>query len=194
MQPQKIGNQEDQNNKQLTVVLLTDTGFQPIQDTQFPSEQDNKRLVKGDSLDINLLLPQVNVKYQGHILSYYFLILIASMDTVRSFIHILSEDGGAYSIAGIVLQGDSGQNVVSIFAQWGGTQILLAILYWLAILKYDFLTPFMLLVLFLEQTFRFIIGAYKPFVSEHAAPGGVATYILVPLSIIFLLLSISKQQ
>jgi hypothetical protein len=55
---------------------------------------------------------------------------------MRSLIHMLATDGGSHSIAGIALEAPGNANVVAIFAQWGASQLVLAIVYWVAILRY----------------------------------------------------------
>jgi hypothetical protein len=63
-------------------------------------------------------------------------VLIAIVSTVCSLIHIFAPDGGAHSIAGLVLDVAGGANLVAIFAQWGASQLILALFYWLAILRW----------------------------------------------------------
>ena len=84
-------------------------------------------------------------------LPFYFLIAIAVAGTVRSLVHLLAPDGGAGTIAPLALDAPGGRNIVAIFAQWGASQLLLALFYWVAILRYRFLTPLMLLAVFVEQ-------------------------------------------
>ena len=52
--------------------------------------------------------------------------------TVRSCIHLLSADGGAQSIATIDTNVAGGDNIIAVFGQWGATQLLLAVLLYLA--------------------------------------------------------------
>ena len=99
-------------------------------------------------------LPPVAEKYQGPKASFYFLIFVAIVSTVRSLIHILAPDGGASSIAGIAVDVAGGASIVAIFGQWGASQLILALFYWLAILRYRFLVPFMLAIVFIEQALR----------------------------------------
>ena len=54
--------------------------------------------------------------------------------------HIFAEDGGAESIAGIPLSSYSSEaanNIVSIFAQWGFSQLVLACILLLIVLKLE---------------------------------------------------------
>jgi hypothetical protein len=94
-------------------------------------------------------LPPASTDYEGSRLALYFLVLIAMVSTVRSLIHISAPDGGTHSIAGLAVDVAGGANLVAIFAQWGVSQLILAFFYWLAILRYRFLVPFTLAILFL---------------------------------------------
>jgi hypothetical protein len=64
---------------------------------------------------------------------FWFLVAVAAISTARSLIHLLTPDGGAHSIAGIVLESGSGGDVVAVFAQWGASQLVLAVVYWVVI-------------------------------------------------------------
>jgi len=56
-------------------------------------------------------LPPVAEEYQGPKASFYFLIFVAIVSTVRSLIHILAPDGGASSIAGIAVDVAGGRDI-----------------------------------------------------------------------------------
>jgi hypothetical protein len=111
------------------------------------------------ALDIARLLPRWGDANRPPVAAYWFLIVIAAISTVRSLVHMLAPDGGAHSIAGIAFA-----NVVAIFAQWGASQLVLAIVYWVAILRYPMLTPLMLAIIVVEQLLRLLAGELKPFI------------------------------
>ncbi|MGO9544957.1 MAG: hypothetical protein ACLPPF_09195 [Rhodomicrobium sp.] len=144
-------------------------------------------------LDFSRLLPRVYGGYTGPGLPYYFLIAIAVAGTVRSLIHLLAPDGGAGTIAGLVLDAPGGRNIVAIFAQWGASQLLLACLYWVVILRYKFLTPLMLLTVFVEQCLRLAAGTLKPLEVAAAPPGAIATYVLLPVALTMFLWSLRRS-
>ena len=130
------------------------------------------------------LFPIVNAGYTGSPIPFYFLILVTIIGTVQSLIHIFAADEGAHSIAGMDVNVDGGKNLIAIFAQWGAIQLLLALLDWLVILRYQFLVPTMLLVVVLEQVFRnSAAGRIKPF-QVNSPPGAYGSYILLPLALI----------
>lgn len=102
------------------------------------------------------------------------------MGTARSFIHMLAPDGGAGSIAGIAIGVEGGTNIIAVFGQWGASQLILAIFYWLAFLRYRFLVPFMLLTVLIEQLLRIAVGLVKPLVVASPPPGAIGSYLAIP--------------
>jgi len=135
-------------------------------------------------MDWTRLFPPVNKDYTGAKIPFYFLILIAIVSTIRSLIHVFAPDGGANSIAGIDVAVQGGANIVAIFAQWGALQLLLALFYWLAILRYRFLVPAMLGVVVIEQLFRMGAGQLKPLEIASPPPGAIGSEILLPIAIV----------
>ena len=89
--------------------------------------------------------------YRGTRLAFYFFVLVTMASTVRSLIHMFAPDGGAPSIADLAINVEGGANLVALFAQRGASQLILAVFYWLAIIRYRGLVPLMLLIVALEQ-------------------------------------------
>lgn len=118
---------------------------------------------------------------------------MAIVGTGRSLVHIFAPDGGAHSIAGLDVNVNGGTNIIAIFAQWGAIQLILAIFYWLAILHYRFLTPFMLSIVLLEQLFRIGAGLLKNFEVADAPPGETGSYLILPLALFALILSLRSR-
>ena len=110
--------------------------------------------------------------------------------TARSLVHILREDGGAASIAGIDVEVEGGRNIVAMFAQWGLVQLLLALFAWIALLRYRGLIPLVLLLNLLENIGRIGVGRMKPLKVERPPPGARGSIIFVPVLAIALLASL----
>ena len=144
-------------------------------------------------MNLSNFLPPSTTEYKGSQISFYFLVLIAIVSTVRSLIHILAMDGGANSIAGLAINNVGGKNLIAIFAQWGASQLILALFYWLAIFRYRFLVPVMLAVVFIEQVLRIAVGHIKPIEVSSMPPGAIGSYIILPLSLIALILSLKQR-
>ena len=144
-------------------------------------------------MDWSRLLPRVDEGYSGPKASLYFLVLVAATGVVRSVIHMLAADGGAQSIAGLAVGVEGGPNIVAIFGQWGASQLILALLMWLVILRYRFLVPCMLAVTFLEQLLRLGVGQLKPLQVAATPPGAIGSVILLPLSFVALWVSLRRS-
>ena len=119
---------------------------------------------------------------------YYFCWLLVEFNFFRSLEHIFTEDGGAESIAGIPLSSyspEAANNIVSIFAQWGFSQLVLAYILLLIVLKIRELIPLMLLIIALENIFRAGIGQYKSLIIDSAPPGTLTNLIGFVTLIVF---------
>ena len=134
--------------------------------------------------------PSCEEGYRGPKIPLYFLVLVAVVSTIRSLIHVFAADGGANSIAGIAVDVQGGHNVIAMFAQWGSSQLILALIYWLVILRYRFLVPAMLGVVVVEQLLRLGAGYLKPLEVMAAPPGAIGSQVLLPLAVIALLWSL----
>jgi hypothetical protein len=145
-------------------------------------------------MDWHQLLPKIDKDYTGPTIPFYFLVVIAAASTVRSLIHIFAPDGGAHSIAGIDIDVEGGRNLVAMFAQWGGSQLLMALLYWVVIVRYRWLTPLMLAVVMLEQFMRLGCGTLKPLEVTAAPPGGIITKFLLPICVVMFLWSLRAAR
>ena len=127
---------------------------------------------------------------------YYFCWLLVGFNFFRSLEHILAEDGGAESIEGIPLSNYSPEatnNIVSIFAQWGFSQLVFACILLIVVLKIRELIPLMLLIIALENIFRAGIGQYKSLIIDSAPPGAL-TPLIGLVTLIFFFISIRENN
>ncbi len=119
------------------------------------------------------LIPEtIENKIPSNKFVYYFTWLLVAFNFFRSLEHIFNDDGGAQSIAGIPLDfyiPEASNNIISIFAQWGFSQLVLACILLLVVLKMRELIP------------------YKPLILVDAPPGAVSPIIgLVTLVVFFI--------
>jgi hypothetical protein len=135
------------------------------------------------------LFPPVQ-EYTGPKIPFYFLVFIAIISTVRSLIHMFAADGGAGIIAGINVSVDGGANIIAMFGQWGASQLILAFIYWLVILRYRSLTPLMLAVVVMEQLLRIGMGQLKPLLVAAPPPGALGSQLVLPLAFVALVWSL----
>ena len=96
---------------------------------------------------IEKLLPQpVTNQYRGQPLALWGFHR-AELDHNRAYlVHMFAADGGAQSIASIALDafGDGGANtVITVFALWGLSQLIIGLLYVIVLWRYRSLIPLM---------------------------------------------------
>ena len=114
--------------------------------------------------------------------------------TGRSLVHLLSQDGGATSIATVATDVAGGGNIIAIFGQWGASQLLLAALLWVLLLRYRGLTPLVLLVFLVEPVLRSLSGHLKPLETVGTAPGAALNWLIVPVMGVLLWLSLCPAR
>ncbi len=140
---------------------------------------------------LGILLPaKADNTLRGSQLPLYLFILIATIGTVRSCIHIFAPDGGAGSIAGMNMAVSGANEVIFAFALWGGEQLIYALLQWVVILRYRSLVPLMWGVQLLETLGRMLVGRIKPVTFAHTPPGAYQNYIYLALSVLMLALAL----
>ena len=81
-----------------------------------------------------------------------------------------------------------------IFALWGLSQLLIGLIYLVVLWRYPGLIPLMYLTLVVEYGARIIIGLLKPAEFTGTAPGGVGNFILLPLAVVMLILSLRSNH
>lgn len=148
-------------------------------------------------LKLRRLLPNmITNEFDGFRISIFVFALLTAMILVRSCIHIFAVDGGAQSIATIPLDtfSDSGAaSVVSLFALWGQSQLLLALVFVVVLVRYRSLIPLCYALLVLEWGGRFAIGFYKPIETLETAPGEAANLPIAIICLIMLALSLVER-
>lgn len=146
---------------------------------------------------IKLLPVVVDNQFRGIKLSQYAFLLITAATIVRSLIHVFAPDGGAQSIATIPLESYSPQaaaTVILMFSLWGLSQLLMGFVYLGVYLKYKSLIPMMYLLLTVEYAMRIVIGQMKPIVTSGTAPGSIGNWIMVPVCVVLLALSLFQSR
>jgi hypothetical protein len=138
----------------------------------------------------NPLLPETaNNEYNGYNFAKYVFVVLIVITVIRSCIHVFAPDGGAGTIARFDTSGPQGQNLISIFAQWGLMQLIIAFFFIIVYLRYQSLISFCWLLVFIEYTGRLLVGVSKPVVLPQAPPGA-HIILLIPISIVMLYFSL----
>ena len=80
-----------------------------------------------------------------------------------------------------------------MFALWGLSQLLLAMVFLITILKYRSLLPLMYLIVFIEYIGRHIIMTLLPIETLGNAPGSIINLIIAPIAFILMLLAMPMR-
>jgi hypothetical protein len=138
--------------------------------TLLPATADNK--IRGAKLPANLFA------------------ILAVISTVRSCIHIFAPDGGAGTVAGMDLSVPGASGIVFAFALWGSAQFVYALIQLAVAFRYRSLVPAMYVLLLLETLLRMLLGHLKPVTFAHTPPGAIGNYVMLPLSLVMLVVSL----
>ena len=144
--------------------------------------------------DLAALLPANPSTAGGPALAWWIAVLYLCVITVRSLIHMLAVDGGAHNIATIDVSVAGGANMIAIFGQWGSSQLLLALLLWVLLLRYRGLVPLVLLIFILEPALRAFVGHLKPVITEGVAPGVALNWVVEPILVVAFFLSLCPSR
>jgi hypothetical protein len=144
--------------------------------------------------DLAALFPANPSTAGGPALAWWIALLYLCVITVRSLIHMLAVDGGAHNIATIDVSVAGGANIIAIFGQWGASQLLLALLLWVLLLRYPGLVPLVLLIFILEPALRAFVGHLKPVITEGVAPGMALNWVVEPILVVAFFLSLCPSR
>jgi hypothetical protein len=146
---------------------------------------------------VRLLPRSLDNTYRGSHIAVGFFILLTAVTVVRSLIHIVAPDGGAQSIATIPLDSfttNGSAALVHLFALWGLSQLIIGIVYVVALLRYKSFLPLLYLLAIVEYAVRLALTVAKPFEVSGTAPGGVGNYMMVPVLILMFVLSLMRRR
>ncbi|MFZ5354561.1 MAG: hypothetical protein ACOZCL_17800 [Bacillota bacterium] len=150
--------------------------------------------MKGIGDLVKIIFPKtISDEYKGSKTAYWVFALLSIVSFIRSCIHMLAPDGGAGSIAGLDLS-QGAENIIFSFGLWGLSQLLYAVIQLMVAFRYKTLIPLMYVFLILETIGRMYVGMTKPPVLFHTPPGGAANYIILPLAVVMLVLSLISRE
>ena len=144
------------------------------------------------------LLPrQIDNEFPGARLALWFFYPFTLLTLWRSQHHLIAVDGGAQSIATIPLDtyatGAAG-TVIGVFALWGLSQLVIALIYLVAAIRYRSLIPFLYLLAAVEYLVRMTyIPAFKAIETEGTAPGAAGNLPLLLFASLMLILSLWRK-
>ena len=144
------------------------------------------------------LFPQlITNRYCGAPVAKWVFVLLTVITIGRSLAHIFLPDGGANSIATIPLDRftpNGEATVVQIFALWGLSQLLFGLLYIVVLWRYQSFIPLMYLFILVEYAGRLLLAFAKPIVTDGTAPGAIGNFVLIPLALLMLILSLREEK
>lgn len=147
---------------------------------------------------IDRLFPQsITNQYRGAFLARWVFVLLMLVTIARSLAHIFLPDGGAQSIATIPLDTftvNGAAALIHLFGLWGLSQLLFGLLYAIVLWRYQSLIPLMYLFILVEYTGRLLLTFAKPFETNGTAPGAIGNYVLIPLALVMLILSLQERS
>jgi hypothetical protein len=153
---------------------------------------------RGQEDTVGKLFPEpVTNRYRGAPIAKWVFMLLTVITVGRSLAHIFLPDGGAQSIATIPLDSfttNGEATVVHIFALWGLSQLLFGLLYIVVLWRYQSLIPLMYLFILVEYTGRLLLAFAKPIFTDGTAPGAIGNYVLIPLALLMLGLSLREKK
>jgi hypothetical protein len=145
-------------------------------------------------VDLNKLFPQqANNDYRGSAIAKWVFVVLTIVTIARSLVHMFAADGGAQSIATIPLDSftpNGADSVILIFALWGLSQLLMGLIYVVVLWRYQNLIPLMYLLMIFEYAMRMVLGELNPIETTGTAPGAIGDYVIVPLALVMLFLSL----
>lgn len=146
----------------------------------------------------DVLFPKVgDNQYLGHKLAKWFLILLVLKSMAAGGIHMFAADGGAESIASIILSNLSkggSDTVITLFALWGMEQFIIGLIGLVIVFRYQSLIPLMLGMYSIEYLMRKAMVWITPgMYTLHTPPGAVADSFLLPFCLIMFALAISSS-
>lgn len=71
---------------------------------------------------------------------------------------------------------------------------MFGLLYIVVLWRYQALIPLMYLFILVEYLGRLLLTFAKPVVTQGTAPGAIGNYVLIPLALIMLVLSLKEEK
>jgi len=141
-----------------------------------------------------ILFPKtITNEFPGHKLVLYVFYVLTAFSLFRAMLHLFSRDGGAQSVATIPLDTYSAgpaATLIGIFSLWGMSQLVIALIYLMASLRYRAMIPLLYILLVVENLGSLLFYFMKPIETSGAAPGDITYYVFIILGLIMLGISL----
>ena len=136
-------------------------------------------------------------QYRGNKIAVWLFVLLTVMNAGISCVAIFKPDGGAQSADGIPLDTygpAAAQAVIGVVAFLGLANLLLYIVFIVALIRYRSMIPLMYVLIVLSWLAHKGIGLMKPIVRAGTSSGHYVTWSLFALSVIGLILSVTGKN
>jgi hypothetical protein len=147
---------------------------------------------------LNPLLPRrADNTYRGHRFALVLFGLLLLMKLGISLSTLFNGRTAATSADGIPLDSytpAAAQTVVSLFALWGLTNLVICIIGLVVLIRYRGLVSFMFALFLFQQLGRYLVLQLLPIVRTGAPPGFVVNLVLLALMVVGLALSLWRRN
>ncbi|MFK7804720.1 MAG: hypothetical protein AB8G95_23995 [Anaerolineae bacterium] len=139
---------------------------------------------------LNTLFPKtITNVFPGRRIALYLFYGLTAFTLFRALLHLLSQDGGAQSVATIPLDNYSAgaaATLIGIFSLWGMSQLVIGLIYLIASLRYKAMIPLIYALLVVENLGNLFYYYTKPIETAGAAPGDLTYWVFILLGLIML--------
>ena len=84
--------------------------------------------------------------------------------------------------------------VTHVFALWGIAQLIVGLIYIVAAVRWRSLIPLLYLLAAVEYLLRLLVAWIKPVETVGTAPGAMGNYLLPPILVVLLVLSMWRRR
>ncbi|TDT96414.1 hypothetical protein DFO45_1606 [Azorhizobium sp. AG788] len=136
-----------------------------------------------------ILPKRLDNSFPGHPAVVWIFVALTLVTLGRSLFHMFAPDGGAQSVAHIPLStypAAAASTIIFVFALWGLSQLLMGLVYVVALIRYRGLIPLLLLLMAAEYAGRMLVATYRVLETTATPPGAVADHLTLPLALILL--------
>jgi hypothetical protein len=135
--------------------------------------------------------------YHGHRLALWLLGLLLLMKAAMGLGVIFNGHAAASRADGIPIDSfapGAAQTVLALFAIWGLSQVILALLGSVALVRYRAMVPFVLALILLEHAGRKLVLYFLPVVKTGTPPGFTINLVLFAVEIVGLVLALCPRK
>lgn len=147
---------------------------------------------------LDRILPaQFDNTYRGHVVALWLFVPIVVMKLGIALLHVFSADGGAQSISTIPLDAypsGAAQNIVALFSRVGVEQLVLGVMFVVALVRYRAMIPLLYLVVVTESVANEAVRFMKPLALAGASGARTPALVVMIAGVVGFLLSVAGKR